>query len=162
MFEKMGNSKDDELFIASGGVEIDAVIKKEKRKEDRLKRCLRIKGVLKEKGLRDPEFIREFKQWYGKEQEIVERIGDRSEYAEEQIALLLISAEIFAEIGLKQRDIELIREALDRLEGTEDAEYMDGALFDAIRKTEAEIIDKRIVEEIETRITELKQALEQK
>ncbi len=162
MFEKMGNPKDDELFIASGGGEIEAVIKKEKRKEDRLKRSLRIKGALKEKGLRDPEFIREFKQWYGKEQEIVERVEDRNEYAEEQITLLLISAEIFAEIGLKHRDIELIREALDRLEGTDDAEYMDGILFDAIQKIEAGIIDKRIIEEIETRITELKQALEQK
>lgn len=159
MFEKMGNPKEDELFVASGGIEIDMIINKEKRKKDRQKRSLRIKGMLKEKGLRDPEFIREFKAWYGKEQEIVEEVEDRREYGEEQIALLFSAAEIFAEIGLKYGDLEMAKEALERLEGTEDAGYMDGALFDAIQKMEAGVADEKAIEGIESKISELKRML---
>lgn len=161
MFERAGDPQNGELFLGPIKIDIDTAIKKEKREQEREKRGMKLKGTLKEKGMNDPEFKREFSQWYGKEQEIIDRIEDQSEYNEEQVRFLVYAAEIFAEIGFKCNDRNLIIQALDRLEGTEDSEYMDGVLFDSVQKADAGIIDKKMVEDIETKISELKRAIKQ-
>lgn len=87
---------------------------------------------------------------------------DTNEYDEEQIRLLVREADVFAEPGLKHNRPDLINQALERLEGTEEAGYYDGALYDAQQKADAGIIDNKIVQEIELKISKLRKELEKR
>lgn len=60
MFEKMGNPKEDELFLTQGQIEIDIAIKKEKRKEEQEERNLKLKEMLGEREMNDVDFFQEF------------------------------------------------------------------------------------------------------
>lgn len=159
MFEKTGNQQEDELFLTPIQIEVDAAIRKERRREDQEKLILRLKKILEERELGDLDFFQEFSQWQKTEQDIVSEIKDSNEYNEKQVQYLIREAEIFAEPGMNKNRPDLINEALNRLEGTEEAGYEDGALCDAVHKADMRIIDKEIVEGIESRIKELKNRL---
>lgn len=159
MFERTGNQQQDDLFLTPGQVEIDAAIRKEKRKDNQEKLILKLKNMLEKRDLGDLDFFQEFSQWQKTEQDIVKEIEDPNEYCEEQVQYLIRETEIFAEPGMNQNRPDLINEALDRLEGTEEAGYENGVLCDAIHKADARIIDEKIVDEIESRIRELKNRL---
>ncbi len=156
MFEKTGNPKEDELFLTQGQIEIDAAIRKEKIRKEQEERILKLKEMLREREMNDLDFFQEFSQWQKTERDIAGEIKEPNEYGEEQVRLLIREADIFAEPGLKYNKPDLINQALDRLEGTEEAGYYDGALYDAQQKADAGIIDNKIVEEIELKISELR------
>lgn len=162
MFEKMNNRQEDELFLTSGQIEIDIAIRKEKRKEDQENLALMLKNMLEKRDLGDPDFIRNFSDWQKTEQEAVSEIADPNEYAEEQTRYLVREAEIFAEPGCKYNKADLINEALNRLEGTEEEGYYNGALYDAQNKVETGKVDKVILELIELKIDELNKMLNKK
>lgn len=161
MFEKMGNPKEDELFLTQGQIEIDIAIRKEKRKEEQEERNLKLKEMLREREMNDLDFFQEFSEWQKIERDIAGEIEDTNEYGEEQVRLLVREADIFAEPGLKHNKPDLINQALDRLEGTEEMGYYDGALYDAQQKADAGIIDNKIVEEIELKISEFRKRLKE-
>jgi len=161
MFERMGNQQEDELFLTPGQIEIDALIRKEKRKDDQAKLILKIGKLLGERGIDDFEFIQEFSEWQKIERDIIGEIEDSNAYNEEQVRLLIREAKIFADAGLKYNKADLINQALDRLAGTEDEGYYDGVLYDAKQKADAGIVEKKIAVEIESKILELRRILEE-
>jgi len=155
MFEKIGNSKEDELFLTTGQIEIDAAIRKEKRKEEQKERISRLKELLKENGPDDLVFTQEFLQWNKTEYDIVNEEKDPNEFVEAQIGFQVREAEIFAEAGLEHQKRDLIRKAIDLLDGTEEEGRMDGILYSADRQVENGVIEEKIAKAIDERVEEL-------
>lgn len=151
----MGNQQEDESFLTVGQIEIDVAIRKEKRKEEQEERISRLKELLKENGPDDLVFSQEFLQWNKTEYDIVNEEKDPNEFVEAQIGFQVREAEIFAEAGLEHQKRDLIRKAIDLLDGTEEEGRMDGILYSADRQVENGVIGEKVAKAIDARVEEL-------
>lgn len=139
--------------------EIEISKRKERRRRDQNERAFKIVKIISEKGFDDPEALVEFSEWGKTEREIISETENESDYAEEQLMLLLKEAAFFEEAGVNSGQEGLMRQALERLEGTEDAGFCDGALYDAQQKVDAGLVGTEILKDIERKIKQLKENL---